>query len=356
MTNGTASGSDGGPYDVTLQAFRGDDEVTRWTNQADSSGAVLFDLITATDLVYVASTVHHGVRYFGDPISASNTETREAELTVYDLTSDPTLLRLAGDNMVVLGPDGDSGTLRMMQVTTVENAGDRTFVGSTNNARSATMRLPLPDQAFDVEAMHDPGSLVLDPDTNRLFSTRPVLPGREDLVLTYRLLYRGSGHQIRKEYPYPAETVRLLVPEDISPLLSEVWTTRGRTEVAGAVYETFELLDGVPDIGARVSAQLVGLPISAGERSDTFGTRLRYGAVASGAVAIAAPAAYGWYWSRRRREHLIAAPPATRSFTIEELTTLQLAFETGEMSETEYRAAREQWIVDLRRQLEEDGL
>ena len=356
VTNGTASASNDNPFEVTLQAFNGDSEIARWTGETDRSGAVEFDLVVSSPgLVYVASTDHRGVRYFGEPVSLSDDAPQAVEVTVYDVTSDPGMLRLTGDNMVILGPDGDSGTLRMMQITTVENVGDRTFIGSEGDERSTTMRLPLPDQAFDVEALHDPGSLVIDPDTRRLYSTRPVLPGPEDLIFTYRLLYRGSGHEIGKDYPYPADAVRLLVPDGISPLLGEAWTTRGQTEIAGAVYRTFVLEGGVSEAGMRLSAQLAGLPISAGERSRAVAAGLRYGAVVTGAVAVAGSFAYGWHWSRRRSGTVTATASNTRSSIIEDLTALQLAFEAGDLTEADYRAAREERGAALRRRLGEDG-
>ena len=356
VTNGTASALSGGPHEVTLQAFSGDTETARWTGETDGSGIVRFDLAAfSPSLVYVASTVHRGVRYFGEPISLSDETDETFQVTVYDVTEDPGMLRLTGDNMVVLGPDGHSGTLRMMQVTTVENAGDRTFIGLEGGDRATTMKLPLPDQAFDVEAIHDPGSLVVDPASRLLYSTRPVLPGREDLIFTYRLLYRGTGHRIGKAYPYPAEVVRLLVPDDISPLLGDAWTTRGRTEVAGAVYRTFELEGGVSGAGARLSAELAGLPVSAGERSRTVSTGLRYGAAALGAAAVAGPIAYGWRWSRRRGETVPGAASGTGLSISDELIALKSAFEAGEMTETDYRTAREERGAALRRLLEEDG-
>ena len=362
VTNGTGSESvaDATPHEITLQAFNGDVEFRRWAEESDPNGSVRFEgLDVSPGLVYIASTVHRGVRYFADPVSLFDGVEGLVSVTIYEVTSDPSAIRISGDNMVLIGPDGDGGTISVMQVTTIENFGDRTFVGERDGDSVLTLRLPLPDQAFDVEALHAPGSLVIDPLTLDLYSTLPTLPGRDDLILTYRLLYQNGKYAFAKEYPYPTDVVRFLIPDQLSVELGDPWDSVGSTEVSGIVYETFEvqMADGS---GRKVSALFTGLPISAGERSRDLATWFRYGGVGFGILVAVGAVGYGLLWSRARRD-LFHADGEVRTLGLQGQTSgpsfadalagLDADFEAGRIGEDEYWATRAEQVQALQRQL-----
>jgi hypothetical protein len=362
VTNGTAFAVGAAPYQVTLQAFNGEVESNRWAVESDLDGTASFDeLDQSPGLMYVASSVHRGVRYFADPVSLFDGVVGPVSVTVFEITSDPGEIRISGDNIVVLGPDGDGGTLNVMQVTTVENLGDRTFIGERGSESIMTLQIPLPLQAFDVEALHAPGSLIIEPDTLDLYSTLPTLPGQDDMILTYRLLFQHGEYTLNKKFPYPTDTVRLLIPDGISTDLDAPWASSGMTEVAGTSYETFELA-GVEGSELTVSALLTGLPISAGERSRGLEIWFRYGAVVLGVLVAAVAIGYGVVWSRKRDPTVrsdggvAASPlesPATRSATFDTLAVLDAEFEAGNVTEGDYRTTRAELVQSLRQQLEE---
>ncbi len=359
VSNGTEFAEIGDPFEVTLQAFNGDLEVNRWTAETDAEGNARFrDIDRSPGLGYIASSVHLGVRYFADPVSVFDGIELPIRVTVYELTSDPSVIRISGDNMVILGPDGAGGTINVMQVTTVENVSDRTFVGDRGAESATALRLPLPDQAFDVEAMHAPGSLLVEPESRELYSTLPTLPGRDDLILTYRLLYRNGQYLLTKPYSYPAEVVRLLIPEGISSELDQSWVSVGGTEVAGVAYETFELATSdASDL--TVTALLTGLPVSSGERSKDLERWFRYGAVGVGSLAALGALGYGFMWSRTRQgEPQSEISPQwgdSESSIVDALTDLDADFDAGSMPDDAYRTARAEHVQTLRRQLEGEG-
>ena len=359
VSNGTDLAPNSAPYEVTLQAFNGDLEVNRWTEETDPEGYVWFrEIDQSPGLVYIASSVHLGVRYFADPVSVFNGIEQPVQVTIYELTSDSGAIRISGDNMVILGTDGEGGTINVMQVTTVENISDRTFVGDRRGESAIALRLPLPDQAFDVEAMNAPGSLLVNPESRDLYSTLPTLPGRDDLILTYRLLYRNRQYLLTKTYAYPAEVVRLLVPEGISSELDQSWVSAGGTEVAGVAYETFELV--ASDTGnLTITALLTGLPVSSGDRSKDLERWFRYGAIGVGLLAPLAALGYGFVWSRTRRDEAESEMNPlwgeSESSIVDALTDLDAAFDAGSIPEDAYRSARAEHVQMLRRQLEGEG-
>jgi hypothetical protein len=359
VSNGTDLAPNSAPYEVTLQAFDGDLEVDRWTEETGPKGGVRFrEIDRSPGLVYIASSAHLGVRYFADPISVFDGIEQPVLVTVYEITSDPSAIRISGDNMVILGPAGEAGTINVMQVTTVENVSDRTFVGDRGAESAIALRLPLPDQAFDVEAMHAPGSLLEDPESRNLYSTLPILPGSDNLVLTYRLLYRNRQYLLAKTYAYPAEVVRLLVPEGISSELDHSWVSAVGTEVAGVAYETFELVaSDTPNL--TVTALLTDLPVSSGDRSKDLERWFRYGAIGVGFLAPLAALGYGFIWSRTRRDEAESGMNPlwgeSESSIVDALTDLDADFDAGSMPEDAYRTARAEHVQMLRRQLEGEG-
>jgi hypothetical protein len=360
VSNGTDLAPNSAPYEVTLQAFNGDLEVDRWSEETDPDGNARFsDIDRSPGLVYIASSVHLGVRYFADPVSVFDGVEQPVHVTVYELTSDPSVIRISGDNMVILGPDGEGGTINVMQVTTVQNVSDRTFVGDRGAESTIALRLPLPDQAFDVEAMHAPGSILVDPESSDLYSTLPTLPGRDDLIFTYRLLYRNGQYLLTKTYAYPAEVVRLLIPEGISSELDQSWVSSGGTEVAGVAYETFELVTTDTPGFLTVTALLTGLPVSSGDRSKDLERWFRYGAIGVGSLAVLGALGYGFIWSRTRRDEpkpeLNSLWGESESSIVDALTDLDADFDAGSMTEDAYRTARAEHVQTLRRQLEGEG-
>jgi hypothetical protein len=349
---------------VTLQAFEGETEVHRWETTVQPDGTVAFEgLDGTTGLVYLLSAEYLAIRYFSSPFFiAPDPPAEPPVLTVYEKTSDPSVIKIVADNSVILGPDGTSGTLRAMQVTTFENTSDRAYIGTGNGDTQLTVEVPLPTMAFDLEALHNPGSLVLSPNQDRrVYSILPVLPGIEEMIVTYRLLYTGDSYAWSKPYPYPVERVRLLTPQRMSVLLSDQWTTLTPTDVNGTVYDHYQA-DGGP-AGAIYAAQLRGLPLSAGARSEGLGNRLRYAALGMGALAVAGVGGYAAFWAARRRQVQRAEEAATsddgeggaqaaQEEALRRLALLEEEYEAGRLPEEDYQAQREEHRRALRRLME----
>ncbi|MDA1096164.1 MAG: hypothetical protein O3B84_02790 [Chloroflexi bacterium] len=363
VVNGTAGESSIGET-ATIQAFQGEIELQRLETVVGDDGIGHFTGIDVSEgAVYVASAEYHGVRYFGMPVTLDDLLLTPPVVTVYEVTSDPGVVRISGDNLVLIGPDGDTGALRAMQVTTFLNASDRTYIGSGREGSAMTFQIPLPAQAFDLNAISSPGGLTIDPLSERLFSLAPIVPGEEDVVMTLKILYSGTTYTLEKTYPYATDIVRVLVPQDLAVFMFGLEAS-GVTEVNGVIYDIYETQD-LP-VGGSVTARVTGLPMGAGERSRELARWLRYGtgigvaAVAVGVLLVAALRVQRGRRSATAPSSQIGAALADiaglgHHQLLDRLAEIEDQYDAGTLPENEYLERREEARTVLRDFLEGSG-
>ena len=361
VTNGTANADVPEGLIITLQVFDGDVELQRLEGEVGADGGVSFDgVIENSEVAYTLSTAHNDVRFFSDAYLAGIARDGPLELTLYESTSDPSVIQIIGDSSVVSPVENDAGTLRVLQVTSYENLSDRAFVGHDPDNTRLTIQLPLPALAFDLEAAHNPGSLVLSPESRSVYSILPVLPGVEEVIVTYNVLYVTNVFAWTKTYPYPTKISRLLTPQGISFRPGSDWTQRPVSEVSGITYDRHEINDVAA--GATLTATLGNLPTSAGARSRNLEDTLRNVAIVVGVGAFAVAAAFTLYWARfrRRRRPTTTTQPvdnleSQREEAVAELSRLQDAREAGDISQEEYEELSRTQRDTLRRIIESEG-
>ncbi len=191
----SAGASPIGATDVFLHAFAkstGQELGAPISARTDGTGRFAFaDVETGSERGYVVTVDHRGVRYSSDLIVFQPGETSvSADIEVFETTDAGEWIWLRQQHVIVT-PDRPGGTLQVVEIAIVENAGDRTFVGASSGAGAETVRLPLPAQAYDVDmggvlaknAAMVPGAVVF---------TGPLRPGQTQLVLSYSLAFTGT--------------------------------------------------------------------------------------------------------------------------------------------------------------------
>ncbi len=362
VRNGTAGASVPEGLIVTLQVFDlENNELQRLEAEADASGGVAFGGVIADEEVsYTLSAAYNDIRFFSDAYISTIDRDGPIHLTIFEPTSDPSVIRITGDSSAITPPEGDSGVLRILQVTTFENTSDRAYVGNDPLNTRLTIQVPLPVMAFDLESVHSPGSLVLAPDSRDVHSIIPVMPGIEEYIVTYGLLYTTDVFAWSKDYPYPTEIARLLVPDEISFRPGSEWVQMQDSEVSGVTYARYEMRSILA--GETLSGTIADLPPSAGSRSRSLERTLRDAALGVAAVALIMAAGFALWWGRfRNRKRGLPASPADRELiesqrdaAVAELARLEDAREAGEISEEEYEEASAPHREYLRRLLEEE--
>ncbi len=344
VRNGTAGATVPEGLIVTLQVFDlENNELQRLEGEVDGSGGVAFDgVIGHEEVSYTLSAAYNDIRFFSDAFISTIDRDGPIHLTIFEPTSDPSVIRITGDSSAITPPEGDSGVLRILQVTTFENTSDRAYVGNDPLNTRLTVRLPLPVMAFDLESVHSPGSLVLAPDSRDVYSIIPLMPGIEEYIVTYGILYTTDVFAWSKDYPYPTEIARLLVPKDISFRPGSEWVQMQDSEVSGVTYARYEMRSILA--GENLSGAVADLPPSAGSRSRSLEQTLRDVALGVVAVALIMASGFALWWGRIRNRKdgpgdSVADQESLQAQTdaaIAELARLEDARDAGDISEDEY--------------------
>ena len=344
VRNGTAGASVPEGLIVTLQVFDlENNELQRLEGETDASGDVSFSgVIGDEEITYTLSAAYNDVRFFSDAYISTINRDGPIHLTIFEPTSDASVIRITGDSSAITPPDDDSGVLRILQVTTFENTSDRAYVGNDPLNTRLTVQLPLPVMAFDLESVHSPGSLVLAPDSRDVYSIIPLMPGIEEYIVTYGVLYTTEVFAWSKTYPYPTEIARLLVPEEVSFRPRSEWGQMQDSEVSGVTYARYEMRSIIA--GETLSGTVADLPASAGSRSRSLEQTLRDVAFGVVVVALIMAAGFALWWGRLRSRGRVPADSAAdreaiqaqREAAVAELARLEDAREAGDISEDEY--------------------
>jgi hypothetical protein len=171
---------------------------------------------TDPDALYFVSSRYAGIAYFSPPLRGAQVRGGDADVIVYETTTDASKLGVQGRHLVVSAPRG--GRREVAEIFELENPGTHTLV-----ARDSTTPIwwtPIPAQAEsasvapgDVSA----GAVTFKPGRAELYA--PMSPGVRQVALTYLL---------------DADAFPLAVPMHRKASLVEVLLEEPRASVDGA--------------------------------------------------------------------------------------------------------------------------
>ena len=299
--------------------------------------------------------VEYANRALGEPL------TGPLELTVYEITSDFSVLSLVDDTLAVTGADGSRREFAVLEAVRVRNGSDRTFRADTlNDGPMSMVRFSLPEgaSALDVEAAV-PGGHVLQVDRGFAL-TIPVPPGDHDILYVYRVPYDGSIKQYTPNFPMGAGSFRVMLANGLAQGSGPGMRAVDDVTIGETTYQVLEAGPLAP--GQRAAVRLSGLPqptlLERAEnavRSDGF----RRGAL-PGALGVVLVLAVGVVLLRRRqwwrdRSILITTDrpgeksrPPTHAELVGMIARLDADYEAGDVDEDEYRLRRDH-LVDRAR-------
>ena len=338
-----------GAAPVSLQVLREGAPIGRKETVADAEGRFRFEGLDASPgLRYTVATSYLGVEYTTAPIDLTQPG-GPIHLLVYETTPLDTDIVILSASMAVPSVDSSTGLIQVLEVVTVINQGDRTYVGQlfSNPDGGGVLRLHVPPEALDVslgDGFGADGPLAA-PDG--LLGRTPVPPGEFLLVYAYKLPFAQRAYTIEKVYAYPVDRATFLTATS-GPSPSSPQLTSARTEDVNGIPNI--LLSG-EDIepGERVTITLSGLPalVAPGDGGGVaLDTALRMAGVGAMAALLVAVILYT-VLSRRRRpvpagDGLLElhALDEERLALITWLAELDDSFEAGRLSKDEYEAAR----------------
>src|SRR5947209_8349209 len=155
VVNKTAGDSPIGGASVRLVTFGRKEgaPLGQRTTQSDADGRYSFnELERDPNLVYVPFVRYADVNYRPDELAQLDNQANwQVDVGVYESTADDRAIQLERLNLLLLG--ADQGMLRFMEMGSLVNSGDRTFVSANphDQALAHAVRLPLPDGALGIQ-------------------------------------------------------------------------------------------------------------------------------------------------------------------------------------------------------------
>ena len=279
----------------------------------DAEGRFRFDGVPYDPAAaYGLSTTYQGAIYVFD-LDMSSGQPGPVLLEVYDASDDDSVLSASLASVLFASVDPAMGTLSVLEIVTIVNRSDRTYV--PGSGVMSFLRFGLPEGAGHLQLdTLLPGADFIQVDRGfALIASLP--PGEHEVLYTYRFPYSGTETEFTKSLRYGADLFRALVPEELAELsgaaVDEVETAAiemGTTTIGDRRYRLVAAVE--LERGAQLTVRLAGLPEAqrttqtlgvAGSARDTGIDRIRFEYAAPVALVILMAVALGFAAWRGRR-------------------------------------------------------
>ncbi|HEU5001449.1 MAG TPA: hypothetical protein VFW71_01540 [Actinomycetota bacterium] len=261
-------------------------------------------------------------------------------LSIYETTTDPTVLSVPSETLTVLTTKGD--TFNVIQVLAVRNSSDRTYIGAPDPAGSGlrqTVELPAPT-GFSQFAPGPgiTGQLSTGADGMPM-SSDPVNPGTTSVTYFYDVTVARSGWPLSRPVIYPTGREEILLDSGLSltgPGLHKLKTVT----IQKKPYTDYQ--GGALAPGTALSASIT----YASSNSLTLWISLAFLLVLAIGSALGFPRLFRWAKATRPAQPGLEAP--SRDDLVEEIAALDEAHEAGEVEDDTYTSRRKLLKTKLR--------
>ncbi len=226
--------------EVVVYMLQDRQPVQHYKGKTNAQGVAVFENIPLTrPLIPHAIIVHQGVGYQtrGEPMSPDQTA-GVAEVKVFETTTTKPAWRIAS-RQVMIAPDDHGVTVNDLLV--IENPSDRTWVADPNAFADGqfTLVLPLPAGAQDVQPNSGFFARQSQMIGDQLATSTPVMAGKSQFALTYRLQPVGDAVTLSLVWPAPCETTLVYLPPVGATVTAEGLTDEGVKAMGSAKVRTF---------------------------------------------------------------------------------------------------------------------
>lgn len=359
VSNGTSNSPAAEGSEVTLHAYNSSYTSTETiTTTLTTNGRFQFNISNKpTDWVYMVSMTYQDLEYSSNIGSLSNHQTLNLPLTIYEPTSDAS--KIAIDRLhISLTPFGDN--LQISELYTFNNNGTAVYTGQSGEIDKGTIFINLPNNAqaptFERGLGLDNGYFPA-PDffqqDGRWYDTVALRPGPNTLTLlvTYRLPAAESV-TLSRALPYPTNQVILALPDNGISFAADGWqqqatqSTGGSDVILSFTHDGLKLGESLPLIFDN-ALQLGGNGRSPGTTTPTSTNWI----ISLGILLLVAAVTYRLLHFRAKS----ATPPqpapvptvgavnkSERKQLLFSLADLDIAFQSGKLSEADYQRQRQE--------------
>ncbi|MBI2866714.1 MAG: carboxypeptidase regulatory-like domain-containing protein, partial [Chloroflexi bacterium] len=210
------------------------------------------------DPEYSVVVTHDGIDYTVGEIRFPASETsRTVEVAVYDLTSDPEVVKVEG-SVVIVSPE--QGFIRVSELHQVANASDKAYRSPREVAQDKfeAVRFSLPFGAGPLSfAAGMTEATAVRETVNDVIDTIALEPGQRGYAFSYEVVYTSPGYRFTRRFFRPTTTITFLVAESGVKVSGRGLVDDGTAELLGRRYQRFTARDVRPD--SRIELRLDGL-------------------------------------------------------------------------------------------------
>jgi mono/diheme cytochrome c family protein len=346
---------------VVLNTFTADfAPSSTMTTTVDAAGQYAFQLNMAPpDLIYVVTVTYEGINYGSDFGRLEGDEpVLNLPVSVFDPTSDPTGVSISQLHIILEFGDG---TVNVNELYQFSQAASAVFVGESGQVGGGTVEVALPDGASSTSFSRTFGSIdSFFPVENMQQTARgwadtvPVRPGRGTLSLlaSYVLPYSGSATISHPVY-YNVERTNVVLAASGVTLSGDGGWAEEAGGAMGGVFPSFSR--SAIGAGDTISLTLSGDPVAiampgcdstTATTGPTARNRTTELVIGGGALLLALAGGLFVLRSRQQRqpgdevEDGAGYEELDREALLEEIATLDDAFEAGEIDEATYQRER----------------
>jgi hypothetical protein len=288
----------------------------------------------ARDALYFVSATYRGIAYFSPPLRSDSVSGGDADVLVFDTTTDTSKLRLQGRHLVLGAPRGSQR--EVVEVFEIENEGVRTVVARDSAAPIWSIVLPARASGVTVsQGDISAGAVNIVPGRAEIFA--PISPGVRQLVLTY--VVGTVAFPLSRPLGRPTSVLEVLLEEPRAQVDGAQLREVASATIESRIFRRFLAQDVPASAVIRVSAPAPAAQNPAAMR------------VLAIVLALGMLGAFTVWWLRRRSRAAPAVRPASESERlIAELAALDASFERAP-SGGEKRGAYEQQRVRLKERI-----
>ena len=246
----------------------------------DNDGRFTFDDILYDPTLLYGVSVRYQDTVYGAEVSLADGTPPPLTIEIYDAVYEQDVIRVGSSSLLFADADRMTQTVSALEIVKVINDSDFTFVPGSGGPMSL-LRFGLPPGAEGLQV--DTRLLGADVvQVDRGFAViGSVPPGEHDIMFTYAFPYDGTETTFTKNFPFGADNLRVLSPNEVLTLASEEIGAPEPVTIGERPYQLIET-SGI-ERGSRINVQLSDLP------RTTFADRVQ-GAVTSARYEYIAPA------------------------------------------------------------------
>ena len=205
--NATQGGGGVGGLPVTLHQISALGPLNLQTDSDDQGRFRFEDISFDPARAYGVSVRYQGAIY-GTDLDLSEGSPPPLRITIYDASSDDTIVSVASASLLLASVDRANQTVAALEIVNLANGSDHAYVPGADPMQ--LLRFGLPPGATGLQV----DTRLIDADYAQvdrgfaLFASVP--PGEHQLTFSYRFPYEGDELTLEKSYRYGAGNIRVL--------------------------------------------------------------------------------------------------------------------------------------------------